>query len=53
MKDINDLAKKIDEQQEMLKLLIAEIRYMQVITEARYLNRKTKELLDEASKTES
>ncbi len=53
MKDYDDLAKKIDEQQEMLKLLIAEIRYMQVITEARYLNRKTKELLDEANKTES
>lgn len=52
MKDINDLAKKIDEQHDMLKLLIAEIRYMQVITEARYLNRKTKELLDEANKTE-
>ena len=51
MKDYNDLAKKIEEQGDMLKLLIAEIRYMQIVMEARYLNRKTKELLDEAKKT--
>lgn len=51
MKDYEDLSKKMEEQSDLLKVLIAEIRYMQIAMEARYLNKKTKESLDEVNKT--